>query len=155
MPNQLPYEIVRPTAAWAERLASFDEQLFGVDAWSIHSWCGELARGDVSYLVFVAPPRPLQSVGSILAVGGFNHGPDAEIATIGVASHARRRGLGKTMLGLLLEEAREKGSENMFLEVRANDAGAQQLYRNAGFVELGRRKKYYSDDDALIMGRVL
>jgi [ribosomal protein S18]-alanine N-acetyltransferase len=40
----------------------------------------------------------------------------------------------------------------MFLEVAVGNAPAQALYRQAGFVEAGRRPRYYADGgDALIL----
>jgi ribosomal-protein-alanine N-acetyltransferase len=39
------------------------------------------------------------------------------------------------------------------LDVRVSNAGAQRLYRAFGFVEVGRRIRYYddNDEDALVM----
>ena len=52
------------------------------------------------------------------------------------------------------------GAEAMLLEVSAENAAALSLYRKLGFVEVGRRKAYYTHDDgtrttALVMRRDL
>ncbi len=41
----------------------------------------------------------------------------------------------------------------MFLEVRADNPVAQQLYASEGFAEVGRRPRYYQPDDvdAIVM----
>ena len=40
----------------------------------------------------------------------------------------------------------------MFLEVAEDNADARKLYTSLGFVEVGRRKRYYANgDDALVM----
>ncbi len=40
-----------------------------------------------------------------------------------------------------------------FLEVRESNTAAQALYRKLGFVEIGRRSKYYDDPEetAIVM----
>ena len=43
--------------------------------------------------------------------------------------------------------ARERGARQVFLEVRADNPVAQRLYASEGFVELGRRPRYYQPDD--------
>ena len=47
----------------------------------------------------------------------------------------------------------------MFLEVRPSNPGALELYRQIGFVEIGRRKNYYAAkdgrEDAIVMSRDL
>ena len=42
---------------------------------------------------------------------------------------------------------------DVFLEVRADNPVAQALYRSEGFVEVGRRARYYQPDDvdAIVM----
>ncbi|NVN31455.1 ribosomal-protein-alanine acetyltransferase, partial [Endobacter medicaginis] len=40
----------------------------------------------------------------------------------------------------------------LFIEVAAGNGPAIALYRGCGFVEVGRRRRYYPDgDDALVM----
>jgi ribosomal protein S18 acetylase RimI-like enzyme len=53
----------------------------------------------------------------------------------------------------LVEEARRRGATAVFLEVRADNLGAQSLYKKLGFVEIAVRPKYYQPDgvDALVM----
>ena len=48
--------------------------------------------------------------------------------------------------------ARERGFQDITLEVRNTNAAAQDLYRRFGFVPAGIRKKYYENtDDAIVM----
>ncbi len=78
---------------------------------------------------------------------------EAHIATIATHPHFRRRGLGSRMLTRALVLAREQGAEKALLEVRARHAVAQKIYGDIGFVEVGRRPKYYHDngEDAVLM----
>ena len=48
--------------------------------------------------------------------------------------------------------AREQAARTMVLEVAIGNAAARALYERAGFVEAGRRPRYYADGgDALIL----
>ena len=76
-----------------------------------------------------------------------------ELDAIAVVDRARRRGLGRTLMLALLNEARGRGATEVFLEVRADNPGARALYESLGFAEIAVRPKYYQPDgvDAVIM----
>jgi ribosomal-protein-alanine N-acetyltransferase len=78
---------------------------------------------------------------------------EAHVASIAVHPDHRRRGIGARLLCTALKEAIQKGSRLATLEVRANNLGAQELYTRFGFKVVGRRTRYYRDnnEDALIM----
>jgi len=77
---------------------------------------------------------------------------EAEVLTLAVLPAMRRRGLGRALLDALAAEASRRGAAALFLEVSAGNAAAQALYAGAGAVEVGRRRRYYSDgSDALVM----
>jgi ribosomal-protein-alanine N-acetyltransferase len=78
---------------------------------------------------------------------------EAEIERIGVAPAARGRGLGGEVLDEALETWRDLGAMRVFLEVRASNFVAQQLYVSRGFEIVAKRARYYDDgEDALIFG---
>lgn len=78
---------------------------------------------------------------------------EAHVIDIAVRPEYRRRGLGGRLMDFLVEKSVEAGAKKIFLEVRPSNAGAISLYRRAGFIDAGRRVKYYKDEDALIMTR--
>jgi len=80
-----------------------------------------------------------------------------ELTLNNVAVHAaaRRKGLGRRLLRELLAYARSKGCRHVRLDVRPSNRAARSLYEAEGFVEQGRRKGYYRDEDAILMGRPL
>jgi ribosomal-protein-alanine N-acetyltransferase len=63
------------------------------------------------------------------------------------------RGIGSTLLTDLLDEAGRHDCTEMFLEVRADNPRAQNLYRRFGFSDVGIRRGYYqpSGMDAIVM----
>lgn len=144
-------EFQQLSPAWARRCALFDAQMFGQAAWSEAIWAHELARPDCLYLALVEPAAPHQSLGRLRALAGVGFGIEAEILTIAVEPQSRRHGIAQRLLHLLIVAAQMHGAAEIFLEVRASDSGAQALYRQAGFADVGLRKKYYPDDDAVIM----
>jgi ribosomal-protein-alanine N-acetyltransferase len=68
----------------------------------------------------------------------------AEVLNLAVAPEARRRGLGRELLEAGLLELAARGADEVFLEVRESNLAAQALYRDYGFVEVGRRRDYYT-----------
>lgn len=84
---------------------------------------------------------------------------EAHVLNVCVSPDQRRRGLARYLMAHLTELARHADVEAMFLEVRAANEPAQQLYQHLGFEVVGRRKAYYpapnGREDALVMKRML
>ncbi|QRV01799.1 GNAT family N-acetyltransferase [Arcanobacterium phocisimile] len=156
--DSFPQEIAgftarRPPVSWARRLADFDHRIFARDAWPEPVWAEELAGDSRTYIALETSPLPLRSFGEIVAVGGVSYYDDGEILTLAVAPEFRRQGVGKHLLNVLLDIADQRGVSRTFLEVRSKHTGVQDMYRAAGFSQIAVRKKYYSDDDAVVMVR--
>ena len=84
----------------------------------------------------------------------------AEILNFGVVPAAQRRGLGRELLSSAGKLAQELGMTSIFLDLAIDNAAAHALYMGSGYVEIGRRKKYYlradgTRVDALLMRKVL
>jgi ribosomal-protein-alanine N-acetyltransferase len=91
--------------------------------------------------------RILGFIGVWLIIG------EAHIVTVAVRERYRRMGIGERLLIAAIEIALEANEEAMTLEVRASNDAAQQLYLKYGFVRVGLRKRYYTDnqEDAVLM----
>ena len=77
---------------------------------------------------------------------------DAEILNIETLPSHRRQGFAQSLLAEAFEWARQNQRQAVWLEVRASNDAAINLYRKTGFVQISTRKRYYSDfDDALVM----
>lgn len=72
-------------------------------------------------------------------------GPEWEVENIVVATTARRRRLATRLITELIEQARDRGAAQLWLEVRESNLPARGLYQSLGFVECGRRTRYYSN----------
>lgn len=95
-----------------------------------------------------------ENQGQILAYAGMWVLLDeAHVTNIAVHPTYRRQGLGLALLRELARRAIQKGVYQLTLEVRPTNHAAQALYQKVGFVERGRRKRYYADtgEDAILM----
>jgi len=67
---------------------------------------------------------------------------ESELLLLGVLEDRQRHGVGGQLLGDFLERNRNDGVERVHLEVRDGNP-AVEMYRNAGFSPVGRRRNYY------------
>ncbi len=79
---------------------------------------------------------------------------EIEILQLFTVPSYRRRGIAGALLRELLD--RHTGTA-VFLEVRASNTAARQLYESAGFTTAGIRKSYYSDphEDAIVLSLIV
>lgn len=76
---------------------------------------------------------------------------DVEITNIVTKKLERKKGIGKLLLDKLIQMAFEL-EKDISLEVNEKNEAAINLYKKAGFKEVGIRKKYYNGiDNAIIM----
>jgi ribosomal-protein-alanine N-acetyltransferase len=78
---------------------------------------------------------------------------ELHITNIAVHPAHRRRGLGRRLLGGVIEDGRARGLRMVVLEERPSNREALPLYESFGFRVVGRRRGYYYDtgEDALVM----
>ena len=78
---------------------------------------------------------------------------EAHIASLATHPEFRRLGIAKKLLVEALENAYSEGARTALLEVRAGNETARRMYQKLGFEEVGRRERYYKDnnEDAILM----
>lgn len=78
---------------------------------------------------------------------------EAHVTNIAIRPDYRGQGLGKELLSQVIAWAKQRGVCTISLEVRISNVPALRLYEGLGFVRMGVRKKYYSDngEDAYLM----
>ncbi|QDE34085.1 ribosomal-protein-alanine N-acetyltransferase [Microbacterium foliorum] len=136
-----------------DAIMAIEHRSFPTDAWSPQAMALELASPHGRYLVD-------EHDGVIIGYGGvraLQGSRDADIQTIALDAEHRGAGRGRALLRSLLAAAAERGAREVFLEVRADNPGAEGLYLSEGFEEIGRRPRYYQPDDvdAIVMRLVL
>ena len=84
---------------------------------------------------------------------------EAHLLDIGIVTEHQRKGLGRWLLGAIMEIARASGMQRMLLEVRPSNVAALGLYSDIGFREIGLRCGYYAAgnkrEDAIVMEYLL
>ena len=82
---------------------------------------------------------------------------EAHIATIAIHPSFRGHGYGKRLLAETLVQSTHRGAQMATLEVREGNTVAQQMYQEFGFTMVGRRLRYYHDnnEDAIMMTKAM
>lgn len=75
-----------------------------------------------------------------------------DLINIAVSENVHGKGIGSKLIQYAIEKSK---ADKMMLEVRESNTSAIRLYEKNGFKEINRRKKYYGDEDAIIMERVI
>lgn len=102
-----------------------------------------------------------QAQGEILAFAICQQVLDeATLFNIAVHPKAQGKGIGKQLLSGLIEQLRCRDVLTLWLEVRASNQVAIQLYQSLGFNEVTVRKRYYPTpdggrEDAIVMALYL
>lgn len=81
---------------------------------------------------------------------------EATLFNLAIFPHYQGKGLGKYLLKYLLSELRKQNILTLWLEVRASNKIAQNLYLDCGFNKVDIRRNYYPTveggrEDAIIM----
>lgn len=126
-----------------DAIMALERASFPTDAWSDAMMREELSSPHGWYVVDEVAGRVAGYAG-LRAVRGAK---DADVQTIAIAETSRGRGRGRALLRALLAEAVRRGVQDVFLEVRADNPVAQALYASEGFLDVGRRPRYYQPDD--------
>jgi [ribosomal protein S18]-alanine N-acetyltransferase len=145
----MTWSLRRASADDLDAIMAIEESTFADDAWSPNNMATELASAHTYYLVAQTEGGAIEGYAGLLAPMGTGQG---DIQTIAVVPAARRSGLGRTLMLALQNEARRRGAEEIFLEVRADNPGAQAMYDALGYRQIDVRKRYYPGGvDAHIM----
>ena len=73
--------------------------------------------------------------------------PETHILNLTVKKSFRKKGIGRSLIELIISEARLRNSENIILEVRVDNIQAQSLYKKLNFEIIGTRKDYYESEN--------
>ena len=122
-------------------VAAFDPA-FG-EAWNRRQLEDALLVGNCHYQLIAengdAPQPGSTAAGFCLSRHGYE---EEELLLFAVDPKYRRRGLGADLLSRFAKQAQARGAQQLLLEMR-QDNPAEHLYRQFGFVPVGRRAGYY------------
>ncbi len=124
------------------------EQATFARPWSRESFRQELTRNVAArYLVADLDGEILGYAGAWIILD------ESHITNIAVREEARGKGIGKKLTSELLQVLSNLGAAYATLEVRVSNERALHVYKSLGFVSVGKRKRYYEDnnEDAFLM----
>ena len=130
-----------------DQVTALEKATFAIP-WSRESFRQELERNVAArYLVAETEGKVIGYAGAWIILD------ESHITNIAVAEAYRGRGIGRRLTEALLQLLSNLGASYATLEVRVSNVRAQRLYRSLGFVSVGKRKRYYEDnqEDAFLM----
>jgi [ribosomal protein S18]-alanine N-acetyltransferase len=129
-----------------------ETDLFPTDAWTEALFLGELSEVPVSRKVAVA-----EFEGQVIGYVSLRFvGRQGDVNTIAIAKDFQRKGFGNQLLAWLLMTAKDLGVRELFLDVRADNLAAIEMYKKAGFDRIDIRRNYYDHSvDADVMRKKL
>lgn len=130
-------EIKIMTPEDAPAAAALEEKCFPFP-WSENAIREELENGSAAFFSAWIGEKFVGHAGMITALGEGN------VCNVAVDPSYRRRGVGEALVGALISEGERRDLDVLMLEVRASNAPAIALYKKLGFIEVGRRKNFYS-----------
>ena len=139
-------DIKRMQAEHCRSVAELEAACFSLP-WSEKSICSELDNPLSLWLVAISDEKVVGYVGSQSVMD------EADMMNLAVDPAYRRRGIGKRLVEMLVANLKEKQVRCLTLEVRISNSSAIALYKDMGFLEVGRRPRYYQRpiEDALIL----
>ena len=149
--NTSDISIVAATQDDLSAVVAIEAEVFS-DPWTRKAFAGALDL-DIGFFA-CARSRAGAMLGYVVAWFAAGEG---EIANLAVAPAQHGKGIGGRLLDAALERARSAQTSVVYLEVRQSNAAARRLYESREFVEVGRRRSYYTKpvEDAIVLRATL
>jgi len=127
-------------------VAELEKECFSVP-WSENALREELDNEQAFFLVCLENDEVAGYIGIIDICGECN------ITNVAVSEKHRKRGVASALIKKSIEDAVERNSDFITLEVRKSNTPALNLYTKYGFEKVGERKNFYSHptEDAILM----
>lgn len=176
--NSLKVKIQTLSPEHIDDLLKIAEEL-NLSNWSKEDYLSEISRDDSVAFIIEQKGRVIGFIISRLIISRLNYSNQqnissklalykyredehiehqemvCEIFNIGIAKSFQKKGLGKMLLDLLIEQILAFKKATIWLEVRSSNRRAVKFYRDNLFEECYKRKNYYvvPTDDAIVMKR--
>ena len=118
------------------------------DPWTLGMFQEELSREAPSLSLVARDSDGGKLLGYLNGIAIYD---EFHIGNIAVRKGARGKGIGEVLLRRVLEHARAQALVLASLEVRMSNQAAIALYEKLGFRSVAMRKRYYVNEDALVM----
>lgn len=115
------------------------------DFWNYQIFKQELENKNSKYLVIKEHDEIIGFAGIKIIID------EADIMNIVVKKSHRNQGIGSILLQNLIDLATKTNLNSLTLEVNEKNFPAIYLYEKFGFKKISTRKKYYKNDDGIVM----
>ena len=139
-------EIKKMTPAHIEEIARLEKECFS-SPWSEDGLKTEMDNSFARFFVALSGGKIAGYIGSHNVLG------DVYITNVAVFPELRRNGVGKALVGYLVNQMKAENAEFVTLEVRKSNMKAISLYEKLEFEKVGERKNFYEKpvEDAILM----
>ena len=132
-----------------DQVLQIERSAYGLP-WTRGNFVDSLAAG---YLAEALTLEPARLIGYYIALAGVG---EMHLLNLTVAPAQQRRRRARALLDALQQHCGERQLPKLWLEVRAGNARARQVYAARGFAEVGLRRGYYpahkgQREDAIVM----
>ena len=140
---------IKNSAIWKNSIIEIGSPCFGTSTESFFNDFLQKGENDSGHLYFIRSVQNELAGYLLLSIVE----DEAEVIQIAVKEIFRRKGFSTVLLNEVFRYCEQICVKSIFLEVRKSNEAALNLYRKSGFIEIGTRKKYYSDpdEDAIVM----
>jgi ribosomal-protein-alanine N-acetyltransferase len=83
--------------------------------------------------------------------------PERRAHLINLAVHPdfRKKGIGSNLVGKITKDMKSEKVHSIYLEVRKSNKAALKFYSNLLFQRIGLIKRFYLDEDAIVMSKTI
>lgn len=134
---------------YIDEIVEIEKVSFAVP-WSKNAFLQEHFHNPQAHYIVALSNEKVVGYGGFWAILDEGH-----ITNIAVHPKFRGQKVGRVLVEAMIQRADSQGITSLTLEVRKSNTVAQSLYEKYGFLSVGVRPKYYSDngEDAVIMWR--
>lgn len=127
------------------------EQDCNLSSWGIAGYEKELTNSDAILMVALWQSKFAGFFSGRVLIDEF------ELFTIAIVPQLRRKRIAQRLMQKSYRELQQRNIHKCFLEVRASNQPALELYQSFGFELIGKRRNYYQNpkDDALLMRKFI
>lgn len=133
-----------------EDIFEIEKEAFPYDGWSEKSIAETIGNNDYICLGVFDDNADNIINGYLFLKKSFE---ECELVKIAINQAKQNRGLGHILLKNGIDMSLTNNCNKIFLEVRQSNQKAIKLYKKTGFMEIGKRKRFYHSpiEDAVIM----
>lgn len=138
--NKLQVEIRRMIPEDIQEVAALEVACFS-EPWSEQAFSDALQQPDALMVVAMQTNDGKQTLAGYCGI--YLSLDEGEITNVAVCPEYRKQGIADQILDVVFVEAKKRGTEKIYLEVRESNLPAQRLYQKHGFASCGMRKNFY------------